>query len=130
MENRGYGILKDFKESVNKLFELNKDMGTFDSITTDINKALGDFEEYDPLFTAIIKGHLIVENHLEDLLINFGFSEEILSNRNFNFWLKFKLCEELSLIDKEHVPPIAKLNNIRNKYGHNIGFKIEKKIFR
>lgn len=88
--------------------------------TTEFEK---NIEANDPIFTAIIKGHLLIENVLGNIIKDYVEDYSSLECKYFND--KLKLCVGLGLIDNTLVPPLKKINKFRNKYSHNINFKFE-----
>lgn len=79
----------------------------------------------DELFTVIIKGHLLIENSLENLLKKFVENYKVLNYKYFSE--KLNLCYALELITESTYRALNKVNKIRNKYGHDINFKFEQK---
>lgn len=79
----------------------------------------------DELFTVIIKGHLLIENSLENLLKKFVENYKVLNYKYFSE--KLNLCYALELIPESTYRALNQVNKIRNKYGHDINFKFEEK---
>lgn len=82
-----------------------------------------DVEEKDDILIAIIKGHLLIENCLEDLLENYVERYSKLNTKYFSE--KLKLCYALDLIDKDTYNLLNEINKTRNKYGHDLNFQFK-----
>lgn len=89
-----------------------------------IKEVLNKITETDEMLIAILKGNLILENKLKDLLIKYGIEKSILDKKYQSFHDKLNLCNSLNIINKDTVNYLSKMNTTRNKYGHNIDFKI------
>lgn len=78
----------------------------------------------DLLFT--IKNHLYIENLIDETLISiFPKTNEILK---LSFFQKLNLFEALNLSPSPQLLDVLKLiNRLRNKFAHNINYKISKK---
>ena len=87
-------------------------------------EVLNKITETDEMLIAILKGNLILENKLKDLLIKYGIEKRILDKKYQSFHDKLNLCNSLNIINKDTVNYLSKMNTTRNKYGHNIDFKI------
>lgn len=88
------------------------------------NEVLSEISQTDRMLIAILKGNLILENKLKDLLVKYGIEESIVKNKYKYFNDKLNLCDSLGIINKDIVSYLNKMNNTRNKYGHNLNYKI------
>lgn len=90
----------------------------------DLSKFILDVEKKDDILIAIIKGHLLIENNLEDLLENYI---ERYSKLNIKYFSeKLNLCYALDLIDEYAYKLLKGINKIRNEYGHDLNFEFKK----
>lgn len=110
-----------WKEYLDEYYELTKESSIKNSIESS-KELLKDITTVDSLFTAVIKGHLIIESKLEKLLIDYGFNERLLEKKFFSD--KLNLCIGIGIINQDIANPLNKINATRNKYGHDINFKI------
>ena len=74
--------------------------------------------------TAFVFGHLILESLLVQLI-----DTELKNSKEFDafkipFHAKVDLCLALGIIDKPVVGLLKQINNIRNKFAHHLGHKI------
>ena len=85
-----------------------------------IQRLVFDNEEISP----VLKGHIFIENVLEDL-ISYHLKEPkaLFSNRR-SFELKIDLAKAMGLIDAKHYSAFKCLNNIRNKYAHKHDYAV------
>lgn len=87
-------------------------------------EVLNEISETDRMLIAILKGNLILENKLKDLLVKYGIKRSMLDKKYQSFHDKLNLCNNLNIINEDTVNYLSKMNTTRNKYGHNINFKI------
>jgi len=76
---------------------------------------------------VVLKAHLLVEEAL-DLLINaYVFNDkkqkDLLDWFNLRFSKKVDLVQFRGLLEDKHIKSIRTMNEIRNKFAHNLGFK-------
>lgn len=80
--------------------------------------------ETDPL-ALVIKAHLFVESFLDEIIRKkFRNSEKILDNRDFSFYLKLEILRSKNYLDEKIYSDISVLNNLRNKFAHNLFYDI------
>lgn len=73
------------------------------------------------VLAAFMTGHLIIESLLIQLLIlKNGEDDKLLKT---NFPQKVKLCVLNSLIKKDMAEYLLMINNVRNNFAHNLGYK-------
>ncbi len=75
------------------------------------------------IMVVILKGHLYLENSLQELLcevIDINAMETEMS-----FKQKMDLAKSLGLVDDYTYRPLHKFNKIRNAYSHNVNYKFD-----
>jgi hypothetical protein len=75
----------------------------------------------------ILKGHLFIENELDNLIDNTLIKPLKISQATFSN--KIELSYSLGIIDQEWLGAFRKLNSIRNKYAHDINYNFSEKDF-
>lgn len=75
----------------------------------------------NPTMSAFITGHLIVESILVQLI---DLKEERNNTFKKNFPTKVKMCIDLGLITFEMGEYLKKVNKMRNKLAHNLGYSL------
>lgn len=80
--------------------------------------------EEDPLVLAL-KSHLFVEAFIDDIIKSkFRYPKAILGNRDFTFSMKVSVLYSRNYLSEDLYKDILLLNNLRNKYAHNLSFNI------
>ena len=121
------GVEVNIMDKLNQYVEEHY-MSIKDSITKENmenrKKVIEEITTTDSLLIAIIKGNLIIENKLKDLLVKYGIHENVIEKKYKYFNDKLVLCSSLNIINQDIVNALNKMNSTRNKYGHNINFNI------
>lgn len=73
------------------------------------------------VLAAIVTGHLIIESLLVQLIFIKKGEDEKIHKKNFPY--KVNLCLEASLIDQKMADYLLLINNVRNNFAHNLGYK-------
>lgn len=100
-----------------------------------MNKTIDEkfFEEIeyrnDNLY-LILRGHLYLEAELLKLLETNIPNHKILELSKMTFYNKVILVTALNIIDEKSMEALLELNTIRNKYAHNLNYKIKKEEIR
>lgn len=82
------------------------------------------YDETDPL-SLVIKAHLFVENFLNEIIREkFRNSELIPERKDFIFSLKLDILRSKNCLDEKLYLDISKLNNLRNKFVHDLFYDI------
>ncbi|MEM5563846.1 hypothetical protein WNY78_01960 [Psychroserpens sp. AS72] len=91
-------------------FEINKE------------KLLGLFEELDESSIIVIKGHLLVEESLNNIIENFVHHSGIIQKARLSFSQKILIAKSMSLTEQNHSiwNVINKLNTLRNDFAHRL----------
>lgn len=116
--------MEKFGKDIDEYFELTRENSVKETVDLS-NKLIKEITTSDPIFIAIIKGHLLIENILIDILKEYGIKDKAIEGKYFMD--KLNLCYGLDLIREEVRNPLAKINKMRNKYGHDISFKFTNK---
>lgn len=77
----------------------------------------------------VITGHLYIENGLDKLLKSYIKYPDYIYNKNFMFNSKLKWALALGLIPKDCEHAYSRINTIRNKFGHNLNYKLTEDDF-
>lgn len=75
----------------------------------------------NPTMSAFITGHLIIESILVQLI---DLKEERENTFKKNFPTKIKMCIDLKLITPVMGEYLKKVNQLRNKLAHNLGYRL------
>ncbi|GAB1528947.1 MULTISPECIES: hypothetical protein [Brevibacillus] len=103
-------LLQIADEYEKKLYEFTKDTDGKDFLQT------------------ILKGHLYIEQELNLLLGKYLKHPEHLDNR-MNFSSKLNLVFALGVIESPEKVVIQRINELRNKYAHQVNFEIDQEYF-
>jgi hypothetical protein len=100
-----------------------------------LERMSSEFQEHFGLLTkelsneddlgAIVRGHIVVEATLNELLEKLVFWEEYLPSLRFE--QKIKLCAALGM-DPELIEPLKELGNMRNTFSHKIKIRLSMKM--
>lgn len=74
--------------------------------------------------TVVIRAHLLVERLIEMLLRKKLVNIKILEHNDFTFNMKLALVDSLGIISDRLLSAIRQLNNIRNRFAHNISSQL------
>lgn len=94
----------------------------------DVDEMIVGFKKYmddtesDDFLVIVLKGHLYVEHELTELIKMFLENEEYFKNNTFKSKLDF--ARALGVIKNDWYPSLNKLNNLRNKYAHNLFYEL------
>ncbi|MDO7487014.1 hypothetical protein Q5O89_16725 [Peribacillus frigoritolerans] len=75
----------------------------------------------------ILRGHIYIDNHLNNLLEGFLPNPNVLELYKESFYRKVILALSLNLIEQKHYEALIKFNDFRNKYAHRLRYKITHK---
>lgn len=78
---------------------------------------------------VIIRGHLYVENEIDNLLKLKLEKPQHLYDSNFMFYSKLKTALALGLIAEENKNAYIRLNKIRNNFAHNLNYELTENDF-
>ena len=78
---------------------------------------------------VIIRGHLYVENEIDNLLKLKLEKPQHLYDNNFMFYSKLKTALALGLIPEENKNAYIRLNKIRNNFAHNLNYELTENDF-
>ncbi|RSL31570.1 hypothetical protein D7Z54_20245 [Salibacterium salarium] len=96
--------------------------GTRAETAYSLSKFLEHIFSNESPFEQIIKGHLVIENQLNQLLsLDLKYPNEI---PNLYFKAKVELLVALGVLKKEYKAPYLKLNAIRNRYAHSLDYEL------
>ncbi|MFD0960977.1 hypothetical protein [Paenibacillus chungangensis] len=96
----------------------------------ELNKFLEDANGESEL-VIILKGHLYIENQLDNLLKKSLVYPEIILDKRMRFVDKTRLAVAMGLIPRPEIHPILRLNDIRNAFAHNLSYQLnERDIFK
>lgn len=76
--------------------------------------------KHDEILVVILKTHLYIEKELNELITQFFKNPQKLLN--YKFKSKLDLLFALGVIEQELYDPIAKINDIRNDFGHKLNY--------
>lgn len=94
----------------------------------DVDEMIVGFKKYmddtesDDFLVIVLKGHLYVEHELTELIKMFLENEEYFKIHTFKS--KLDLARALGVIKNDWYPSLNKLNNLRNKYAHNLFYEL------
>jgi hypothetical protein len=71
--------------------------------------------------TAILKGHLAIENLLEQLIVRYMPKAAVLFDESFMFARKVQVLRRLDAIPKPVATMLQSINEVRNDFGHKPG---------
>lgn len=111
------GIFDDIRDG----FDIEKDF------TFDIEKARKELNSPDPIST-ILRGHLYVENSLDEMLKIELKRSDLIDLSKINFSVKPRLCVALGIIDQRTSSLCLKINKIRNSLAHHLDNSIDKAV--
>jgi hypothetical protein len=72
----------------------------------------------------ILRGHLYIENELDNLLEGFIPNPDVLELYRESFRRKIFLALSLNLIEQKHFDALLDFNDFRNKYAHRLKYHI------
>lgn len=99
-----------------------------DNIEEETTRILAEFSKYlletntDDFLVIVLRGHLYVEHELTELIKLFLENKEYFKINNFK--AKLDLARALGAIEIDWYPSLVKLNNLRNKYAHNLFYTL------
>ncbi|ASN04266.1 hypothetical protein [Virgibacillus necropolis] len=97
--------LKDWRESYEHFIELTND---------------------ENMLIIVLRAHLYLEREINELLSKVSLNGKLLE---VQFSHKIDLVKSLGVVDEELIPPIGKLNKIRNQYAHDLEFEVTQKDY-
>lgn len=103
------GIFDDIRDG----FDVEKDF------TFDLQKARIELNSPDPIST-ILRGHLYIENTLDEMLKIELKRPDLIDLSNVNFSVKPRLCAALGIIDQRTANLCIKINKVRNSLAHHL----------
>ena len=78
----------------------------------------------DDEMQSVLRSHLYIEHEITGLLETYLKEPEVILGRNFFFMNKINLATALGLIEKDERIIFLKINNLRNKFAHNLHFNL------
>ncbi|MBM7577655.1 hypothetical protein [Jeotgalibacillus terrae] len=81
------------------------------------------FEEQS-ILTIVLKGHLIMENHLENLLDTILVDPSVLNYEKMYLMQKINLLAAMGVFTKKDIKAYQRFNKIRNNFAHDIDYEI------
>lgn len=90
----------------------------------EMRKAYRVMNEQSEELVSILRAHLIIESYLDNFLINF-FKKGDLILKKMSFSQKITIICATGEVDNSLLLVINKLNEIRNKFAHNIKYRIK-----
>lgn len=106
--------------------------GEFEVYKLRYDRAEKYLPETDDMTLITLKGHLLVEEVLEDIVLQYCREPEVLSKIRITFFLKLRLAQ--ALVGSDQVPELLwklaeALNSLRNELSHQLDSpKVEKKF--
>jgi hypothetical protein len=75
----------------------------------------------EPLKTLVLRGHLITESFLEDIIRrNMREGQRIARESRFSYWHKLKIVSALGVVSDNTIAALDALNGLRNACAHKI----------
>lgn len=92
---------------------------TFDAMQKRVQEVFGAFDE---TALIILKGHLLVEETLDEIIQRFVFHAEFVEAANLRFAQKLQIARSMSLDEHENTmwEIGARLNTLRNELAHSL----------
>lgn len=87
------------------------------------------FTESEDILGIILRGHIIIEGELINLLERTLVKPDIIKLSKKPYSSNLKLAASLGLVDQEWLSPFNKLNEFRNKFAHHQGYEFEDKDY-
>lgn len=80
------------------------------------------FSEIDRESVVILKGHLMIEESLDNIICNFVHHKNPIHKARLNFIQKIYIAKSMSVSDSDHSMwlLIEKINTLRNDFSHNL----------
>lgn len=92
----------------------------------DLDQFVKEANDKNTLY-AILRGHLYIERELVKLLNLKLENPQHILNHNFGFVNKIRLAVALGLLDIESMEAYIAFNTVRNKYAHQLDYKLNEK---
>lgn len=83
-----------------------------------------ELETTDDNLLLVLRGHLYIENELQELLKRYIPNPEAFENMRLLFKNKADLTYALNLIEEKYYKSLLIFNSFRNKYAHDIDYTI------
>lgn len=115
------GFEERFEEYKAKLDRFKKQIGN--KVDKDVQEFLDATVGGDEL-QVILRGHLYIEHELEKLLKIYMVEPQLVLTERFMFMNKINLAIALGALSLDKKTPYKKLNDLRNKYVHQLKFKV------
>lgn len=78
----------------------------------------------DNIMSAFVRGHLIVETLLVQMIDLKLDNPQRINAFNLNFPTKVNLCEAMGLIDTDMANFLLEMNKTRNRFAHRLGYDL------
>ena len=80
------------------------------------------FGDVDRDVLVVLKGHLLIEESLNNIIENFIYHPDKLKNANLSFYQKIHIAKSMSIAQENNTmwQLIEKLNSLRNDFAHNL----------
>lgn len=89
----------------------------------EMKKANNIMADQSKELVLILRAHLILETYLDDFIVNF-FKKGDLILKKMSFYQKITIIEATGEVDINLLATINKMNEIRNKFAHNLKYQI------
>ncbi len=109
-------------DEIRRGFDVEKDF------TFDLNKARVELNSSDPI-SVILRGHLYIENCLDEMLKMELKYPELIDLSKINFAIKPKLCCSMGIIDQRTSNICLKINKVRNSLAHHLDCDINETVW-
>lgn len=80
--------------------------------------------EEDSNLLIVLKGHLLIENQIENLLKSALIKPNALDFNRLNFPFKLDLLVAIGILSQEDIIAYKRFNSMRNKFAHNIDYEV------
>ncbi|MEH6994241.1 hypothetical protein V7075_16220 [Neobacillus drentensis] len=89
------------------------------------NHIFNAFLKMNDVLSTVLRGHLYIESELEKQLNEYLAHPEVLEMDRLKFSDKLTWLVALGLLSKENRMPYKRLNELRNKFAHNIEYQLQ-----
>src|SRR5262249_6969459 len=82
------------------------------------------------IWEQVIQGHLYFDHVVTQMLVEGLVNPDAIQARRLAFSQKLDLLEALGLVEKPYLAPLRVINDLRNKFAHQLEFKVSRKAVR
>ncbi|MBA3047587.1 hypothetical protein KKC83_06810 [Patescibacteria group bacterium] len=75
----------------------------------------------------VLQAHLFVENIIDEMLCSILKRGDILTENNLSFYQKLLIIQASDIIESYLIDTLKRLNNIRNKFSHQLQYNLSEK---